>query len=176
VKQNISVTIDPRISIVAAMGLNRVIGNDNKLPWDLPEDLARFYQLVQNKTVVMGRKTYAAIGHPITSCRNIVLSRTKNLKIPGCEVHHSFKAVLIAIADDKEIMIIGGAEVYKRFLPYAAKMYLTLIQEYFTGNVHFPDLDFSEWREVSRVQNFATTQNPYNYDFVIFERVVGQRK
>lgn len=169
-KQNTSVTIDPRISIVAAMGLNRVIGNDNKLPWDLPEDLARFYQLVQNKTVVMGRKTYRAIGHPIVSCRNIVLSRNKSLKIPGCEVYHSCKAIIKAIAHDREIMIIGGAEVYKRFLPYAAKMYLTLVQHNFIGDTHFPVWNSKEWLEVSRTHYTATTQNPYDYDFIIYER------
>ena len=131
------------ISLVAAMGKNRVIGKDNSLPWKLPEDMKRFKELTSGKTVVMGRTTFESIGKPLPNRINIIITRDKNYKAEGCIVVNSVDEALKYAKDADEVMIIGGAQIYQQFLPIANKMYLTLIDEDFEGDAYFPEYDKS---------------------------------
>lgn len=157
------------ISIVAAMGTNRVIGKDNKLPWDLPADKEHLYKIIAGKTVLMGRKTYESIGHPLANCRNLVVSQDEKLQLSGCEVYPSTHAALAAVKSNQEVIILGGEKIYAEFLPLAKRMYLTIIYHDFIGDTFFPEWNPAEWEEIAR-EPFAAAENLYAYDFVIYQR------
>jgi dihydrofolate reductase len=156
-------------SIVAAIAKNGVIGKDNKLPWDIPEDLAYFYKLVSGKPVVMGHKTYESIGGPIINAKkNVVLSRDRLLQLPRCMVVHSISDVLALYRNSiEEVMIIGGASIYEQFLPFANKMYLTFISNDISGDVYFPKWQPEEWL-VTDKRNSQFGE--YSYSFAVLAR------
>lgn len=159
------------ISLIAAMDGNRVIGTDDgKLPWHLPADLKHFKSLTIGKPVIMGRKTFESIGYPLAERKNIIITRNKNYKAPGCAIVHSPDETLAQTEDAPEAMVIGGAEIFTEFLPLANRMYLTLIDGEFPGTAYFPQWDTGAWREVSREAHEADEKNLYGYTFVILER------
>jgi dihydrofolate reductase len=140
-----------RLSLIAALAKNRVIGADNALPWRLPEDLKHFKALTMGHPVIMGRKTFESIGKPLPGRRNIVVTRSGNFRAEGCEVVDSPEAALRASAGlAEEVFVIGGAELYRAFLDQADCMYLTEIDRDVEGDARFPDFIRDEWQEVSR--------------------------
>ena len=150
------------ISIIAAMASNNVIGVNNQLPWHLPQELANFYRLVQQKPVVMGHKTYQSIGKPIKNATNYILSNNRALQIPDCKIINTIETILALSTQTKqEIMIIGGASIYQQFLPVADTMYLTLIEQEFTGDTYFPTWSNHDWQIVNQ-QRVITEIYPYN--------------
>ena len=156
-------------SLIAAVSKNMVIGKDNKLPWDIPEDAAYFYQEVKGKPVVMGRRTYESLGEPIKDSENIILSHDESLKMPGCLVLHSVQQVLDYYRDfQQEVMIIGGAPIYSAFLPFANRLYLTFIDQEVEGNVYFSKWPKDEWEIVSERRSAF---GPYSYAFTVLERI-----
>ena len=155
------------ISLIAALGNNRVIGNENKLIWNIPADMKRFREITLGKPVIMGRKTFESIGKPLPKRKNIILTRDKNYKADGCIVVNSREDALKS-AGDGEVMIIGGAMIYAEFLPIANKMYLTIIGREFEGDAYFPEYNENEWKEVSREVH---EENDLNYSFIDFERI-----
>lgn len=160
-----------KISIIAAMADNRVIGIENRLPWDLPADMKWFRQNTMGKPVLMGRKTYDSIGRPLPKRRNIVISRDESLKIEGCDVVSSADAAFQLCSDEAEVMIIGGASFYEQTLPQADRLYLTLVHCEVEGDAWFPEIDFSQWQEVERIDHQADEANAFAYSFLILERV-----
>jgi len=158
------------ISIIIAMGNDRVIGIKNALPWQLPADLEHFRQLTVGKPVIMGQKTFESIGKPLPGRTNIVLTLDENFNPPGCLVAHSIEEALSAAKDFPEVMICGGVSIYRQFLPLADRMYLTLIEGNFEGDAYFPEFDWNNWREVERIENQPDKENPYKYTFVTLER------
>ena len=154
------------ISIIAAMSKNRVIGKDNVLPWHLPADLKHFKKLTLGKPIIMGRKTYASIGKPLPERHNIIITRESNLELPGCTVVNSVEEALQAAGDCDEVMVIGGCEIYKQFLPLANRLYLTLVHSTIEGDTFFPELDETKWEEVSRENFEADEKNSYTYSFL----------
>jgi len=157
------------ISLIVAMGTNRVIGRDNHLPWHMPADMRRFREITLGKAVVMGRETYDSIGKPLRQRRNIVLTRDRAYTAEGCIIAYSIGEALEA-AGEGEIMVIGGGQVYAQMLPLADRIYLTLIDAEFEGDSYFPRIDTGEWREVSRDLYAADADNPYNFAFITLER------
>ena len=155
------------ISLIAAMGRNRVIGNENKLIWNVPEDMKRFRELTKGKPIIMGRKTFESIGKPLPNRINIIITRDLEFKATGCVVVHSPKEALSSAKDANETMIIGGAKVYEQFLPMADKIYLTVIDEDFQGDAHFPHFSKNDWMEVKKE---SLSNGKYNFDFVDYER------
>jgi dihydrofolate reductase len=156
------------ISLIAALAENGVIGRDNALPWRLPADLARFRRLTLGKPVIMGRKTYESIGRPLPQRRNIVLSR-QDLALPEGAVRADGPAAALELADGAaETMVIGGAEIYRLFLPLARRLYLTRVHAEIEGDTRFPPLPAAEWREVACERHDATDPA---YSFVDLERV-----
>ncbi|MAG91893.1 type 3 dihydrofolate reductase [Candidatus Woesearchaeota archaeon] len=155
------------ISLIAAMGRNRVIGKDNSLPWKLPEDMKRFKELTSGKTVIMGRKTFESIGRPLPNRKNIIITRDQNYKAEGCIVVHSVEDAL-KNADNNEVMVIGGAQIYDLFLSKANKMYLTLIDHDFEGDAYFPEYNKDEWKEVSREEGKSENNK---FAFVNLEKI-----
>jgi len=138
----------PEIAIVAAMTRDRVIGLGDRPPWDLPEDLHLFKRLTIGGTVVMGRKTYESIGHPLPGRQNIILSRSLT-GLPGVMVSNNFTAGLEAASRfGRAVFIIGGAELYRKALPLASVLHISWVKKSFHGDVYFPEFDLAEWTEV----------------------------
>ena len=162
-----------RIALIAALAENRVIGRENRLPWRLPADLRRFKSVTMGKPVIMGRKTYESIGKPLPGRSNIVVTRDPDYRAQGCQVVHSLEQALEAGAGHAEVMVIGGAELYREALGRAERMYLTLIRAEVDGDTLFPDIEPQQWRELERESHCADEKNQYDYDFVTLQRVSG---
>ncbi|WP_284644142.1 dihydrofolate reductase [Paenibacillus silviterrae] len=162
------------ISYIFAMDENRGIGVDNKLPWRLPADLARFKKLTLQHTILMGRKTFDSIGRkPLPKRRNVVLTRDKSFQAEGCEVIHSIDEVVARYggAEEEELFVIGGTEVFALLMPHADKMYVTEIAHRFPADTWFPEVDPAEWKAVLREKGVKNEDNPYDYEFVDYVRV-----
>jgi dihydrofolate reductase len=160
----------PGVCLIAALAANRVIGRNNALPWRLPADLKRFKALTMGHPVVMGRKTYESIGKPLPGRRNLVITRNRDYKAPGCEVVHSLDEAIAACRDTQEIFVIGGAELYREALPRAHCLEFTEIQAEFEGDATFPEFFMSEWRETGREIHSDETGIAFRYDFVRYDR------
>ncbi len=169
-----------KISIIAAMGDNRVIGIDNQLPWHLPADLARFKQLTVNKPIIMGRKTYESIGRPLPKRQNIVISRNPEFQAEGCLVVKSLpEAVNLCQSEQaEEVFIIGGASLYEEAISStevpASTMYLTRVKTKPSQGdslVFFPNWEESEWeKREETVYLKDNDKHAYDMHFLTYER------
>ena len=159
--------------MIAAMGKDRVIGYNNKMPWHLPADLQWFKKTTLGSPILMGRKTYDSIGRPLPGRLNIVLSRDITLQIKGCTVVNTLDEALNVAEKTRadELFVTGGAHLYNCLLEGADRLYLTLIDADFEGDTYFPDYTQLKWREVARIDNEADDKNPYAYSFITLERI-----
>jgi len=160
-----------KVSIIVAMAANGVIGRDNQLPWHLPADLKHFRQTTMGKPILMGRKTWESIGRPLPGRTNIVITRDSAYSAAGCEVVTSIDAAITAAGEQDEVMVIGGAELYRQVLPYTDTIYLTRIHEVFEGDTRFPEIRNSEWHQVKRIDYEADEKNTHDYSFIRLDRV-----
>lgn len=159
-----------RISLIAAVAANRVIGRDNQLPWHLPEDLRRFKRLTMGHPMIMGRKTLDSIGgHPLPGRPTIVITRQEGYAPPGVAVAHSVDEAL-ALAQGDEVFVAGGEEIFRGTIGRADRLYLTWIHAEFPGDTRFPDFDEREWRIVEREDRGPEGEVPYAYSFVVYDR------
>lgn len=133
------------ISVIVAHDRNRVVGLNGKLPWHISEDLKWFKQVTSNKTVLMGRKTFESLGKPLPNRNNIVLTRDSSFSCEGVEVINSIRDLSMQI--EEEIFVIGGSEVYKQFIPFACRLYITYIDYEFEGDTFFPDFKNDNFNE-----------------------------
>lgn len=161
------------ISIIAAVADNGIIGRDNTLPWHLPQDLRHFKSVTMGHPVIMGRKNYEDIGKPLPGRLNIVISRDKSFFAQGCVMAHSIEEAISAADTNEEVFVIGGAQIYRLFLPLVNKMYITEVHTEAKGDIRFPDFDKALWKTVSREDHKADNNNPYDYSFVVYERKNG---
>ncbi len=153
------------ISIIVAMDENNLIGCNNKLPWHIPADLAHFKKITTGKTIVMGRKTYESIGKVLPDRNNIIISSDKNLSIPGAIVVNNIKNI-INNNQKQELIIIGGANIYKQTIKYCSRLYITRIKAKFKGDAHFPKLN-NNWQIVTTENHKADAKNKYDYSFLV---------
>ncbi len=160
----------PRISLIVAMARGRVIGHRGKMPWHLSEDLKRFRRLTWGKPILMGRRTFEAIGRPLPGRYNIVLSRSPGFRPAGCRVVRSLEAAL-KMAWGRELMVIGGSHVYASLLPQAERLYLTLIDADFPGDTFFPPWTPEAWQEIEREERAAGADFPHPYRFLTLQRL-----
>lgn len=158
-----------RISILAAKSSNNVIGVRNQLPWHIPAELKHFKTLTMGHHIIMGRKTFESIGRPLPGRDSIVVSRNIDYQAPGCMVANSVDAAINTISNDDEIFIIGGAELINQTVPRATRMYLTEIHKDYSGDVYFPELDWSVWQEIERKPQDDKALD-LKYDFVIYDK------
>lgn len=159
-----------RISMIAALAQNRVIGRGNDLPWRLSADLRHFRALTLGKPVIMGRRTYESLGRPLPERQNIVVTRNPDYQAPGCSVCHSLEQALAAAGSAPEAMIIGGAALYAQALPLAQRLYLTQVHAWFLGDTRFPDYPEQDWRLLEAQRQEADAKNPYAYSFLSLQR------
>ena len=164
------------ISMVVAIGENRVIGRDGGLPWYIPGDLKMFKQLTMNKPIIMGRKTWESLGRPLPGRPHVVITRDRTYKAADAHVVHDLDQALsvahgMAVALEKEeIMIIGGAEIYRLAMTKADRLYLTEVEVSPHGDAFFPDFDVYQWKEISRAA-FPSLDGAASYSFVIKEKI-----
>lgn len=160
-----------KISMIAAMATDRIIGLDNKMPWHLPADLSFFKRITLGKPVIMGRKTYQSIGRPLPGRQNIVLTRDTNLVIEGVECVQTIEQATKLVGDVDELMIIGGATIYEQFLAQADRLYLTFIDSKIAGDTQFPDYQqIAEWHEVAREEHLKDEKNAHDCQFITLDR------
>jgi len=156
------------ISLIVAMAKNRVIGADGQLPWHLPGDLQRFKRLTMGHHLLMGRKTWHAIGRALPGRTSLILSRDPALVAPDGQVFNRVTTALAAAekAGETELFVCGGAEIYAQLLQVCHRIYLSRLSREFQGDAYFPEIMTSEFGLIRRVELFAET----NWQFTIFER------
>lgn len=165
-----------RISLIAAMDKNSVIGKNNDLPWHLPDDMKYFMQNTMGRPVIMGRKNFDSIPpkyRPLPGRTNILLTRQKDFASEGILVAHDPNQALdLAAAENpSEVFIIGGAEIYSLFLKQADFLYLTEIDAQVEGDTFFPPVNPEEWEEIKRVHHPSDDRHAYSFDFVVYKRI-----
>lgn len=159
------------LAAVVAMSENRVIGNNNQLPWHLPADLKHFKAITMGKPILMGRKTFQAIGRVLPGRCNIVITHDTQLQAPGCVVANSIDTALEAAASySNDSFVIGGALLYQQMLPKIERIYLTIVHHEFVGDAYFPELNPAEWQEVERKEHSADGENKYAFSFITLDR------
>ena len=143
-----------KITLVAAIASNNVIGKENSLPWNIPEDLKRFKQMTSGHTILMGRKTFDSIGRPLPNRQNIVMTKDKNFEQEGIKVINDFDEALELIKESNEdIFVIGGSKIYVLFEPVANSLAITRILIDFEGDAFFPDINWDLW-QIEKEENF----------------------
>lgn len=166
-----------RIAYVVAMDDNRLIGRDNDLPWRLPDDMRWFREKTIGKPCVMGRKTYDSLParfRPLPGRLNIVVTRNREYEAPGAVVVHSVEDALTAAGEVEEIIIVGGADLFRRLLPVVDRLYLTRVHGTAVGDVYFPEYNADEWRETYRQEHPADERHAMAFTWVILDRAVDE--
>lgn len=158
------------ISYIVAMDRNRVIGKNNQLPWRIPADLKFFRKTTMGHTILMGRKTYESIGKPLPGRTNVIMTQNRNYQAEGCEIVHSARETIERFGEKGELFVTGGAELFRLFMPYVDKMFITRIDHDFEGDTFFPEYDETEWTLVERIQGVMDEKNPYTYFFETYVR------
>ncbi len=163
------------LSLIAALGENRVIGVDNSMPWHLPGDFKYFKATTLGKPIIMGRKTWDSLGRPLPGRLNIVVSRQTDLQLEGAEVYPSLEAAVVRAEEwareqgVDEVMLIGGAQLYAQGLAQADRLYLTRVALSPEGDAWFPEFDLEQWKLVSNIENPAVDDKPA-YNFEVWEK------
>jgi len=164
----------PRLTIIAALARNGVIGRANRMPWHIPEDLKRFKALTLGHPVIMGRKTFesilATLGKPLPGRENIVVTRSRAFAHPGCRVVQSIEEALAAADGADEMFVIGGGEIYALALPFADRLQFTEVHAETAGDAYFPQFERCAWQEISRQARTMDSPIRLRYDFVTYER------
>ncbi|MDC3078368.1 dihydrofolate reductase [SAR86 cluster bacterium] len=143
-----------KITLVAAIASNNVIGKENSLPWNIPEDLKRFKQMTSGHTILMGRKTFDSIGRPLPNRQNIVMTKDENFEREGIKVINDFDEALEIIKESNEdVFVIGGSKIYELFEPVANSLAITRILKDFEGDAFFPDINWELW-QIEKEENF----------------------
>ena len=161
----------PVVSLIVAMARNGVIGKDNRLPWHLPEDLKRFKRLTMGHHIIMGRKTYESIGRLLPGRTSVIVSRRRDYVVPGAIIAHSLEEAIEHCANDDEIFVIGGAEIYRAALPLADRLLITQIDRELAGDTVFPAVDWSLWREIERQPVPENDAQGLPAHFVVYVRI-----
>lgn len=161
------------LSIIVAKASNNVIGDNNKLIWNIPDDLKRFKNLTTGHTIIMGRKTFESIGRVLPNRFHIILTRDKNYKVEdeNVKVINDISELDRYIEDNKEHFVIGGAMIYKLLMPKCSKLYITQIEKEFEGDAIFPDIDKNEW-EIVKEEIGPKDDNDFEYKYIDYVRKV----
>lgn len=155
------------ISFIVAMAQNRVIGVNQDLPWKIPTDLKRFKKITSGHVVIMGRKSFDAMGKPLPGRENVVITRNENLRIPGVRVVKTIDEALEPYrSTDKEIFILGGGQIFSETLSIADRIYLTLIEKDYEGDAYFPETDWTMFEKTFEESH----TDPVPFKFIDYQR------
>lgn len=166
-----------KLSLIAALATNDVIGRNGQVPWHLPTDLRRFKTLTMGHHLIMGRKTFASVGRPLPGRVNVVITRQDDWTADGVTVVHSLEEALrvAAGAEDTETFIAGGAEIYELSIHRADRMYLTRVHAEVEGDTWFPEFDdVSEWKLIDAEHCEADEKNEYPFSFLTYDRAAAE--
>ncbi|MFA7381980.1 MAG: dihydrofolate reductase [Desulfurivibrionaceae bacterium] len=155
-----------KIILIGAMAKNRVIGRDNAIPWHIPDELQRFKATTMGHTLIMGRKTFESIGHPLPGRKTIIVSRNPKYRATGCLVVPSLAAAIALCAETETIFLAGGGEIYRQGLELAQAIYLTVLDREVKGDVFFPEFDSRQFRKLSAER----IEGAEPYTFSIYQR------
>jgi len=159
-----------RIAFVVALDRNKVIGKDGRLPWRLPDDMKHVRELTVGKPLIMGRRTYDSIGRPLPQRTSIVMTRDPSFQAEGVKVARSKEEALALAGDAPEVIVFGGGEVFRQFLPDVDRIYLTRVDASVEGDTYF-DMGRDDWRVVSDERHEADARHPYAFSFITLDRV-----
>lgn len=160
-----------RISLIAALSENRVIGIHNRLPWKMPADHRHFHKITQGHPFIMGRLSYLSEDRLLSTERNIILSHHTNDPLcANCERAESLGEALSILGRYRDIFVLGGGQVFRQSLSIANYMYLTIIHTQIEGDAFFPEFDTRQWKLVSESHHSNDAENPYDYSFVEYSR------
>jgi len=161
------------LAIIAAVGRNRELGKDNRMPWHLPNDLRRFRQITSGHTVIMGRKTFASLPKLLPKRRHIILTRDEGYRVdqPGVEIAHSIPELFSLLGPHETNFVIGGGEIYRQLLPYCDMLYLTVIDGDFEADTYFPDFDRAEWQLIESEHGITDPANPWPTRYEVYKRI-----
>jgi dihydrofolate reductase len=160
--------IKMKISLIAAMASNRVIGHKGDIPWNIPGEQKMFKEITMGHTVIMGRKTYESLGRPLPGRTHIVITRQTGYQAPGCIIAHDLDGALASSsAEESEAFICGGGQLYHQALPMADKIYLTVLPGEIAGDTYFPEISESEF-EMTKSELIDGVEP---YTFYIYERI-----
>ncbi len=155
-----------RLTLIAGIGTNWVIGNQGQLPWHMPADLKYFKRQTSGKCILMGRRTHESIGRPLPNRRNIVLSRRQGYSPDGVDVISELGQLPDLLDGDPDIMVIGGEQIYRLCLPIAQRILLTIIEAAPKGDACFPRLERNQWFMKNTETHSADDKNPHDYHFI----------
>ncbi len=158
------------ISLIAAVARNGVIGHSNNLIWHISEDLRRFKAITLGHPVIMGRKTYESLGHPLPARLNVIITRQKDFRVEGATVVHSLEEALAMSPPDMEVFVIGGGEIYAQALPLAERMYLTEVEADYEGDTVFPAWDPAQWDLIEECIHSRGQVFEHPFSFLTYER------
>ena len=159
-----------KISMIAAVADDRVIGKDNDLIWHLPADLQFFKSTTKGHHIIMGRKTFESLNKPLPYRTNIVVTRQSDYNVEGALVVGSLKEAIQSVQNDEEPFIVGGAEIYRQGMEIADRIYITRVHGEFDGDTHFPEISESEWTVVKKEFRPKDERNAYDMTFYTYER------
>lgn len=160
-----------KISIIVAVAGDHGIGKDNKLLCHIPGDLKRFKKITSGHTVIMGRNTFLSLpGGALKDRKNVVISDNPQDHFEGCIMVSSVAEALDHCDDDQETFIIGGASVYRQFMPHATRLYLTRINKTFDADTFFPEIHGDKWIEISKETHHIEAHQDFTYDYIVLER------
>jgi dihydrofolate reductase len=166
------------LSIIVAFDMDRAIGRANGLPWHIPRDLKNFRQVTTGKPIIMGRKTYQSIGRPLPHRINIVVTRDRNFSAPGTHAAPSVEAAvgvaraLGGTTDSRDIMVIGGAQIFAQVLPDAARIYMTrVLTRIPDADAWFPDYDEADWKISAREIWEPDSATAWECEYRVLERL-----
>jgi dihydrofolate reductase len=159
-----------RISIIAAMAKNRVIGANNAIPWHLPGELKMFKTITMGHHIIMGRNTWESIGRLLPGRTTVVVTQRPGYVIPGAIVAASLDDAIAACGNDDDIFVIGGAQLYAAALPRADRIYLTEVAADVAGDTYMPDFDLAQWHSHAVTAHAADEKNPFAYKLTVYER------
>lgn len=159
------------VSLIAAMGRNRVIGHQGGIPWRLPADMQHFKRTTMGKPILMGRKTWESLPGVLPGRRNIVMTRNQGYVAQGAEVVSGIERAIEITPEVSELMIMGGQQLYQQFLPIANTIYLTEIDADFEGDAYFPEFAPDEWEITTEQRCEPDERNNYSYSFKTYRRL-----
>jgi dihydrofolate reductase len=160
-----------QISIIVAIASNNAIGKDNKLLWHIPADMKYFKKITTGHTVIMGKNTFLSLpGGPLVNRRNIVISDDPHDHFDGCVIVNSINKAIEMCDEDAESFVIGGASVYRQFLPIATRLYVTKVNKSFEADTFFPEISSEEWIEISRELHEERERHDFSFEFIVFQR------
>jgi dihydrofolate reductase len=153
------------MELIVAMAKNDIIGKNNTIPWNVPEDLLRFKYMTINSVIVMGRKTFESFPKPLPNRTHVVITRQKNYNPDGCIVVNSIEEAFAICPKNEDSFLIGGAEIYELGLPYVDKIELTLINDTFEADAFLPKIDFSKWELIQEEFHPKDEKHAHEFSF-----------